>query len=59
MKFSDLTRCPFCGNDEFYTKQQIKGSCYYIERFDGEYLGNRTKDTVSIEVEKLYKRNGV
>lgn len=85
MKFSDLTCCPFCGYDEFYTKQQIRGHCNYNERFDGEeaenyemhdyieysggnkaycggckeYLGNRTKDTVSIEVEKLFKRNGV
>lgn len=85
MKFSDLTRCPFCGNDEYYTLQQIRGNCNYNERFDGkeadntnmhdnlvysggnkaycsrcrEYIGNRTKDTVSIEVEKLFKRNGV
>ena len=90
MKFSDLTSCPFCGNEEFYTIKQIKGKCIYNERFDGteahnygkkdddffkfiehfgghkaycnicgKYLGNRTKDTVSIEVEKLFKRNGV
>ena len=36
MKFSELTECPFCGCDEFYTKYQMRGSCEYQERFDGK-----------------------
>lgn len=77
MNFTELTCCPFCGNEEFYTKLQFRGSCWYNERFDGneadntemydgllsyggdkaycnncnKYLGNRTKNIVSKEVE--------
>lgn len=40
MHFSDLTCCPFCGNDEFYIKQQVRGNCDYRERFDGEEADN-------------------
>lgn len=40
MKFSDLTECPFCGNDEFFTKQYVYGTLRYNERFDGEETHN-------------------
>ena len=40
MKFSDLTECPFCGNDEFYTKEYWYGTIHYGERFDGEEANN-------------------
>lgn len=35
MKFSELTECPFCGSDEYYTSIHMFGrvSCY--ARFDG------------------------
>lgn len=35
MNFNDLTECPFCGNDEFYTKDYIQGPTWYNQRFDG------------------------
>lgn len=35
MKFSDLTKCPFCGNDEFYTNDRYLGTSPYNQRFDG------------------------
>ena len=35
-KFEDLTSCPFCGNDEFYTLNWMQGSCAYNSKFDGE-----------------------
>ena len=40
MKFSDLERCPFCGCDEYYEKQQVRGSTIYYMRFDGEETDN-------------------
>ena len=40
MKFSDLTECPFCGNDEFYTKDYIQGPSWYFRRFDGKEADN-------------------
>lgn len=36
MKFSELRKCPFCGNDEFYTNDRFKGSSAYNQRFDGK-----------------------
>ena len=42
MKFSDLICCPFCGNDEFYTKSVVTGSSYFNERFDGEETNNES-----------------
>ena len=40
MKFSDLTECPFCGCDEFYTTEYVYGTLYYKERFDGREADN-------------------
>ena len=40
MKFGDLKKCPFCGYDEFYTKEYVFGSIKYAERFDGEEASN-------------------
>lgn len=40
MNFTELTCCPFCGNEEFYTKQQFRGGCWYNERFDGNEADN-------------------
>lgn len=36
MKFSDLTKCPFCGYEEFYTHDYIFGTSEYFQRFDGK-----------------------
>lgn len=35
MKFSELTKCPFCGCDEFYTNDRFVGVSGYNQRFDG------------------------
>lgn len=40
MKFSELTECPFCGCDEFYTTQYVYGTIRYNERYDGEEAEN-------------------
>ena len=36
MKFSELRKCPFCGNEEFYTNDRFLGSSSYNQRFDGK-----------------------
>lgn len=40
MKFSELTKCPFCGGDEFYTKEYAFGTVEIAIRFDGEEADN-------------------
>lgn len=40
MKFSNLTKCPFCGSEEFYTKTYAKGYLFHRERFDEEEADN-------------------
>lgn len=40
MKFSELDCCPFCGSEEFYTKEYGYGTIYYNERFDGKEADN-------------------
>ena len=40
MRFQDLEACPFCGCDEFYEKQQVRGTTTYRTRFDGEEADN-------------------
>ena len=40
MKFSELTKCPFCDHDEFYTNDYYRGRSSYYQRFDG----NEAKD---------------
>ena len=40
MKFSELTECPFCGNDEFYINERVKGITEFYQRFDGEQADN-------------------
>lgn len=40
MKFTELTECPFCGCEEFCTKQYVYGTLMYRERFDGEETEN-------------------
>ena len=42
-KLSELTECPECGNDEFYTYELVKGKIAWREKFDpdcGEDAGN-------------------
>lgn len=36
MKFSALNKCPFCGYEEFYTNDYIRGTSTFYQRFDGE-----------------------
>ncbi len=36
MKFSELRKCPFCDNEEFYTNDRYTGSSAYHQRFDGK-----------------------
>lgn len=40
MKFNELTECPFCGCDEFYTKEYVYGTLRYKERFDSKETHN-------------------
>lgn len=40
LKFEDLKECPFCGNDEFYTKEYVYGTLYCKQRFDGKEAEN-------------------
>ena len=40
MKFNELIECPFCGYDEYYTKEYVCGTVPYAERFDGEEAHN-------------------
>jgi len=42
MKFSDLTECPFCGYDEFYTNAYVYGNTRYAESFDGHEVDNES-----------------
>ena len=34
------SECPYCGSEEFYTKQKVSGKVTYIQRFDGEDADN-------------------
>ena len=36
----ELTCCPYCGSEEFYTVQKVSGKIYYNERFDGKEAEN-------------------
>ena len=40
MNFSDLKECPYCGGNEFYTKDYVCGVLRYAERFDGTEADN-------------------
>lgn len=40
MKFSELTECPFCGYDEFYTTLYLCGTTRYGECFNGDEAHN-------------------
>lgn len=40
MRFNELTECPFCGEDEFYTTEYVYGTLRYRERFDGKEAHN-------------------
>ena len=42
MKFSELEECPFCGHDEYYSKEYVYGNVSYGERFDGEEAHNES-----------------
>lgn len=60
MKFSDLTECPFCGHDEFYTNEYVYGTIHYAERFDGEEAENaELYDGLNSKTysDKIYCRN--
>ena len=35
MKFSELTKCPFCEHEEFCTHDYYKGTSEFFQRFDG------------------------
>ena len=34
IKFSDLSKCPFCSCEEYYTQNYMHGSSSYYQRFD-------------------------
>lgn len=40
MKFSELTECPWCGSEEFYTHEYARGQIFFTERFDGGEADN-------------------
>lgn len=40
MEFSELTSCPFCGSEQFYTRDYVYGSSAYRQRFDGKEACN-------------------
>ena len=39
-RLTTMTRCPHCGNDEYYVKCCVRGSCRYYSRFDGKEIDN-------------------
>lgn len=48
MKFSELTKCPFCGSEEYYTTSYCFGRVDYYQRFDGgETYNNDMYDSLS------------
>lgn len=49
-----ITKCPHCGNDEFYVKQKVTGTIEYNYNFDGshdayngDYIDNLNYKTTS------------
>lgn len=40
MNFSQLAKCPFCGNEEFYNKMAYRGTGLYFSNFDGSEMDN-------------------
>ena len=37
---TELKECPRCGSEEYYMKQSVKGTAYYIFHFDGTEADN-------------------
>ena len=37
---SELTECPHCGYDEFFSYQRVSGHVAYRQRFDGDDADN-------------------
>ena len=35
-----LDKCPFCGCEEYYTRDYARGTVRFIQRFDGEVTDN-------------------
>lgn len=35
-----MENCPYCGFDEYYTKDRVYGTARFIRRFDGEEADN-------------------
>lgn len=56
MKFSELTECPFCGNDEYFHKIYVKGSTKHYHLFSGEIADNSElyKSIPMIEDKRCY-----
>lgn len=40
MKISELTECPFCGNDEYFHKIYVNGSTRHYGLFNGGIADN-------------------
>ena len=38
---SELTKCPYCGCEEYYIKQSISGTIEFRCRYDGKEADNR------------------
>lgn len=55
-KLTDLTECPFCGCEEFYTKDRVHGTLRYRERFDGDEADNSTLYDGLVLVHTKYRR---
>lgn len=43
MKFSELTCCPFCGNEEYYLMYHAEGPSFCNFRFDGKEPRDNTE----------------
>lgn len=48
-----MEECPYCGNEEYYTKDYMYGMVRYMQRFDGKEADNG--DMYSLLRQKLGK----
>jgi aromatic ring hydroxylase len=37
---NNIQECPYCGSEEYYTKERYKGECETNHRFDGRITEN-------------------
>ncbi len=62
MKFSELRECPFCGNDEYFTRDRYLGSSRCNHAFDPEskkevYNGQMYDDLIHVDGKLAFCNN--